>query len=87
MNALPLYSFWKLWKDNQERVWAEPFYSRDPSSARKAHAEAKRFGWSASGQFHRNVSDLSAHDGSRSVVIAEGTDELDVPRQEQYFQR
>jgi hypothetical protein len=87
MNTMPLYSYWKLWKDTQDRTYAEPFYTREPSGARRAHAEAKTFRWAASGQFQRSVTELHAHDGARSLSVAEGADERDVNRNEQYYQR
>jgi len=87
MNSMPQYNYWKLWKDKDDRTYAEPYYSREPTSARRAHAEAKRFGWAASGQFQRAVTDLHAHDGAKTIIVAEGADERDVEREDRYFQR
>lgn len=87
MSQLPQYNYWKVWKDAEDRTYAEPFYSRDPTSARRSHSEAKTFRWATAGQLQRSVTDLHAHDGSRSVIIADGADERDVERDEQYFQR
>jgi len=87
MNQLPLYSYFKIWKDSQERTWTEPYYSREPSLARRSHAEAKRFAWAVAGQFHRTVTDLTAHDGARVATVEEGADERDVNRTDAYYQR
>lgn len=87
MNTLPLYTYHRMWKDGQGRPYSEAFHSREPASARRSHSEAKTFRWGLAGQSERSVTDLSAFDGARSAVVAEGVNERDVERHEQYFQR
>lgn len=85
MRRTPTYSFWKIWRDGEGRTWADPYYGIDVTAARRHHDEAKQFGWRVAGQSARMVSTLHGHDGTHSVMIADGAREEESERKPQTF--
>jgi hypothetical protein len=65
----PQFWFFKEWRDNQGRPWAEPHYYQQASDARKAHSAAAEFFWSNHKMFRPHISALFARDRLGVVVI------------------
>lgn len=63
------YMWWRVWHDDQRRVWAEPFTSGDPAEAKQRHADDLNFTW-ARGVRAPIVSDLefTNEQGSTATV-------------------
>lgn len=62
-----MYLWWRIWHDDERRVWAERQTSGDPAEAKKNHARDKDFAW-ASGLRVASVSPLEFSDDKTSTM-------------------
>lgn len=76
----PEFHYYRLWHDDQRRLWADRYSNTDLRLARQYHADDLKFGWRLTGQHDRMVTALYGDDGRVRTEVAPGAreDQVDV---------
>jgi hypothetical protein len=79
------YIWFRIWRDDTNRTWAEPFRSGDPAEAKQRHRDDSQFRW-AVGVHRPGVTELQfTGDNGSTILVRPGVmRETDDDRRWQY---
>lgn len=81
-----MYLWWRMWHDENRKLWVERFVNGDPKTSKQAHADDIRFGW-ASGLVAPSVSSLEFTDeNNHTKTVASGASR-NLPQDDAYYAR
>jgi hypothetical protein len=65
------YIWFRIWRDDTNRIWAEPFRSGDPAEAKRRHRDDSRFAW-AQGLNRPGVTELQFTGENGTTLVLPG---------------